>query len=140
MKNILILLSTILFISCSQIDKRGYSFELSDYEILKETFNNQNDVLSAMGYPILTEYSNKKETWIYYSEDVKKLFFLKPKVLNRQIITISFDNNQKIKEIRNYSLKDQNQIKLNSNYTKVNSPQSEWWKQIFGNIGQVRAN
>lgn len=140
MKTILILFSAILLASCTQIDKKGYSFELSDYKTLKKTINNQVDVLNAMGYPILTEYLGKEEIWIYYSEDIERLFFFKPKILNRQITTISFSENHRIKTIKNYDLADQNSLKLNSNYTKVDNQQPKWWKQIFGNIGKVRAN
>ncbi len=93
-----------------------------------------------MGYPSLTGGSGNDELWIYYSEDVKKFLFFKPEILNRQIIAISFNNEEVIKKISSYDLKDQNQIKLNPNYTKVESAKTPWWKQIFGNIGQVRAN
>ena len=140
MKNILILFIAISFVSCSQIDKRGYSFKLSDYKTLKESINNQDDTINAMGYPILTEYLGREEIWIYYSEDVKRLFFFKPKILTRQITTISFGNDHKIKKIKNYDLADQNAVIFSQNYTKVSSPKLKWWKQIFGNIGQIKAN
>jgi len=140
MKNILILFSIILLTSCSQIDKKGYSFELSDYKTLKENLNNRDDVLNTMGYPILTEYFGKEEVWIYYSEDVEKFLFFKPKILNSQITTISFNDKHQIKTIKNYDLSNQNSLQLNPNYTKVDNPQPKWWRQIFGNIGQVRAN
>ncbi len=140
MKTITILLSIILLTSCSQIEKRGYSFELSDYQNLKEGINNKNNTLDAMGYPSLTNNSADEELWIYYSEDIKKLLFFKPEILDRKIITVSFNANQTIKQIKTYNLSNQNQINFNPDYTKVESAKISWWKQIFGNIGQVRAN
>ncbi len=140
MKIISILLGLALLTSCSQIEKRGYSFELSEYQTLREGINSKDNALAAMGYPILTSNSAEGELWIYYSEDIKKLLFFKPEILSRKIITISFNDNKTIKKINSYDLKDQNPISLNSDYTKVESPKLSWWKQIFGNIGQVRAN
>jgi outer membrane protein assembly factor BamE (lipoprotein component of BamABCDE complex) len=140
MKGITIIFSIILLTSCSQIEKRGYSFELSDYKNLKEGINSKKDTLDAMGYPSLADNFPDNELWIYYSEDIRKLLFFKPEIVDRQIITISFDKDQTIKKISNYNLTNQNQIIINPNYTKVESTKLSWWKQIFGNIGQVRAN
>ena len=140
MKIIPILVSIFLLTSCSQIEKRGYSFELSDYQTLKEGIDNKTNTLNAMGYPSLVSNSADGELWIYYSEDVKKLLFFKPEILDRKIIAITFNDNQSIKKIRSYDLKDQNQLQINPDYTKVESTKQPWWKQIFGNIGQVRAN
>ena len=147
MKNVLTLLSVILSLvmtSCVQIDKRGYSFELSEYRSIKERIDDKNNVLEVMGYPILTEYFGKEEFWIYYSEDVERLLFFKPKILSRKIVSISFDEDNNVKEIKNYSLHDQNSIKFDREYTKIKDPESfqkrSWWQRIFSNVGQVRAN
>ncbi len=140
MKTITTLLAIIFLTSCSQVEKRGYSFELSDYQNLREGMSDKNNTLDAMGYPTISSVSNDGEFWIYYSEDVKKLLFFKPEILDRKIITIAFDNKQNIKKINSYSLKDQNSITFNSDYTEVENTKVSWWKEIFGNIGQVRAN
>ncbi len=143
MKHFIVLLSLAISLisltSCSQIEKRGYSFELSDYQLLKEKINNKNDALNFMGYPSFVSEADQKELWIYYSEDVKKLLFFKPEILDRKIITISFDNNNVVEKIKSYDLADQNSVKFNQNYTEVTSQKKSWWSQIFGNIGQVKA-
>jgi len=144
MKHPILLLSVIINLltltSCNQIEKRGYSFELSDYQLLKEKINNKNDALNFMGYPSFISESDRKELWVYYSEDVKKLLFFKPEILDRKIITIAFDNKNVVEKIKSYDLKDQNAISFNQNYTEVASAKKSWWSQIFGNIGQVKAN
>lgn len=136
-----LILSLLLIITaCAQIDKRGYSFELSDYQNLKEEIHDKNDVLNAMGTPTFTSDINSNELWIYYSEDVKKRLFFKPDILDRKIMTISFDDKDVIKKIENYDLSNQNYVGFSQKYTEVASPQKSWWSQIFENIGQVRAN
>jgi outer membrane protein assembly factor BamE (lipoprotein component of BamABCDE complex) len=144
MKHPILLLSVIINLltltSCNQIEKRGYSFELSDYQLLKEKINNKNDALNFMGYPSFISESDRKELWVYYSEDVKKLLFFKPEILDRKIITIAFDNKNVVEKIKSYDLKDQKPISFDKKYTHVDSTKKSWWSQIFGNIGQVKAN
>lgn len=127
-------------ISCGQIEKKGYSFELSDYQLLKENVDDKNDALNFMGYPSFISEVNQKELWVYYSEDMKKVLFFKPEILDRKIITISFKEQNSVEAIKNYNLKNQTSIKFNKNYTDVVNREKGWWSQIFGNIGQVKTN
>lgn len=142
MKKPIAILSLILLASClTQNEKRGYSFELSDYQLAKEGISSQDLVIKMMGSPtFIAEDRDGNELWIYFSEDVRKLLFLKPKILNRQVMAISFDNTGIVSKINNYSLKDENNVKFITSYTEVKSSKKGFWSQIFGNIGQVRAN
>ena len=144
MKTTLIFLSLIFLASCNQIEKRGYSFELSDYQSLQEGISTKDEALKAMGYPSLVEDFESDELWIYYSEDIKKLLFFKPKILDRKIMTINFDSKKYIKKISSYDLSNQSEIIFSKNYTTIINQKSvdkpSWWKQIFDNIGQVRPN
>ncbi len=136
----LIILSLAFFAACNPIEKRGYSFELSDHKFLKEDVHNKKDVLLLMGHPSFVSDVNQKELWVYYSEDVKKVLFFKPDILSRKIVTVSFNDKDVVKRIENYDLQDQNSVEFNKNYTAVASPKKSWWSEIFGNIGQVKAN
>ncbi|MFT6332285.1 MAG: outer membrane protein assembly factor BamE (lipoprotein component of BamABCDE complex) [Lentimonas sp.] len=139
MKYFLLLTFIFLINSCSQIDKRGYSFELSDQHLLKEDIHSKDDVMKFMGYPSFFSQIDGEEVWVYVSEDVRRFMFFRPKILNRQITTIDFSKQNIIEEIHNYDLEDQNILSFDKNYTKVASPKKSWWSKIFGNIGQVRA-
>jgi outer membrane protein assembly factor BamE (lipoprotein component of BamABCDE complex) len=139
--NLLLYISTILhFTSCSQIEKKGYSFELSEYQNLQEKINSKKDTLNFMGQPSFISETDQKEFWVYYSEDIKKFLFFKPEAIDRKIVTITFNNKNIVENIKTFDLKDQNLININPNYTEVASQKKSWWSQIFGNIGQVRAN
>lgn len=140
MKHLIILVTIVTLTSCNQIEKRGYAFELSDYEKLKEGVNNKNDVLNFMGYPSFTSEAGNGQTWVYYSEDVKKLLFFTPQTTSRQIMAISFNDQDAIKKIDNYNLSNQKKVDFSKKFTEVQSQKRSWWSQIFGNIGQVKAN
>jgi outer membrane protein assembly factor BamE (lipoprotein component of BamABCDE complex) len=142
MKRLAVILSLIFLTSCIiQNEKRGYSFELSDYQLAKEGVSNQEMVVKTMGSPtFISEGSDSKELWVYFSEDVRKLLFFKPKILDRKIMTISFDETGIVRKINNYDLNDENSLKFVSEFTEVPSNKKSFWSQLFGNIGQVRAN
>jgi outer membrane protein assembly factor BamE (lipoprotein component of BamABCDE complex) len=120
------ILLILILSSCNPIEKRGYAFELSDYEMLNEEINDKNDVLNFMGYPSLVSEIKNEELWVYYSEDVRNFLFFHPKILERKIMTISFDAQNVIDKIGNYDLEDQSNIKFNKKYTKVESQKKYW--------------
>lgn len=141
MKNLLILLSlSITFASCAQVEKRGYAFELSDYQNLKENIHDKQDVLNSMGTPTFTSDIDQNELWVYYYEEWKKRLFFKPDITDRKIMAISFNNKNIIQKIENYDLSDENYVGFSQKYTGVASPKKGWLQDIFGNIGQVRAS
>ena len=140
MRNLIILLYLVVLTSCSQIEKRGYAFDLSDYQLVKEGVTTQEMLIQNMGSPTLISEIDNKEMWIYFSEDVRKLLFFKPKILNRKVMIVGFEKNEIISDINNYDLSNENYIKFANDYTTVKSNKKGFWSQLFGNIGQVRAN
>lgn len=138
-KNFIYLLLLIALTSCiSRVNKHGYMFDLSDHDQLKEEITTKDVVLRIMGSPTIIADFSDEETWIYFAEDVKSLLFFHPSVVNRTIISIKFDNNI-VKELQHYDLSDQSDLKFATNYTEVKSNQLGFFKSIFSNIGQVKA-
>lgn len=138
-KNFIYLLLLIALASCiSRTNKHGYMFDLSDHDQLKEEFTTKDIVLRIMGSPTLVADISNEETWIYFAEDVKSLLFFKPSIVSRTVISIKFDNNI-IKELRYLDLSNQSDLKFATNYTEVKSNKTSFFKSIFSNIGQVKA-
>ena len=141
MKNLSILFVLIILTCCiNNAQKRGYSFEFSDYKLIKEGISSKQTVLNFMGSPTLISYIDDQQVWIYFAEDVEKLLFFKPQIRSRQVMTLSFDKTDIVKQVNSYSLKDEQQISFSGDYTKVKSRKEGFWSQLFGNIGQVYAN
>ena len=140
-KKIFIIICLILTTSClSRVEKRGYSFELSDHHLVKKGISNKETVVRLMGSPTFTSEIDNEELWIYYSEEVRKLLFLKPKIKKRKIITISFDKTNIANQIQHYSLDDGKNLSFSSKHTEVKAINEGFWSDIFGNIGQISAN
>ena len=132
------LLLILLFLtSClSQIENSGYSFELTDYKI-KKSISRKEEILKNMGSPTLISYINDEVLWIYYEEKIKKLLFFKPEILERKIIVVTFDKDNIAKEVTNYSLKDENEIKFSDKKTVITEIKKGFLSELFGNIGTV---
>jgi len=140
MKKLLPLIVIYSLTSCvNPVEKRGYSFDLSDYKLVKKGISSKESVLGFMGSPTLVSNIDSEELWVYFSEDVRKVMFFKPKILYRKIMAISFDKTNIVKEVSNYGLKDQKEVSFVSDYTKVKSHKKSFWSRIFKNVGQVNA-
>lgn len=126
--------------SCiTRIEKHGYMFEMSDYELVKEGVTSKERVLNLMGSPTIIEDFYDDELWIYFSEDVRHLLFLRPKPISRKILTMSFDENGVVKKISEYSLKDENKkMAFSTEITPVEDHKQGWFKSIYSNVGQVK--
>lgn len=140
MKNILCYAIVILSLSSciSRIDKNGYMFELSEYQSLQEGISSKDTVLKMMGSPTIISNLDDDESWIYYEQDSRSLLFFLPDIVSRNIITINFDNSGTIKKLEKFDLDSEQKMNFVSNYTKVDSRKTGFFKSIFSNIGQVK--
>lgn len=134
-----ILLSISLSSCLASSEKHGYMFDLSDHELLQEGVSSKETVTKLMGSPTIISDISMPESWIYYSEEVEKFLFFLPKITSRNILVITFDNTNSIKNLRKFDLSNNDEkLKFTSQYTKVISSEAGFFKSIFSNIGQVR--
>ena len=134
----------IIFITSScltKIDKEGYSFDLSNYKLIKEEITTKEEVQNMMGSPTIISFIGKDPIWIYLSQTKRRLLFFKPDIIKRKIMTIKFDKKQKfVEKINFYNLDNEKDIKYISKYTKINNPNKNIFLEFFGNIGKISAN
>ena len=137
-KIILIFILTLTISCVSRIENRGYSFNLSDYNI-KKGISSKQAIYKNMGSPTLTSYIDGEEFWIYMEEEIEKFLFFKPKVLDRKIVSITFNKNNLVKTVNKYNLENENKIAFSQDKTKLKQDEKGFFADIFGNVGQVRA-
>jgi outer membrane protein assembly factor BamE (lipoprotein component of BamABCDE complex) len=123
--------------SCATKVNHGYMFEYSDVHLL-DVGTDQNSVLGIMGSPTFKSQI-EDETWFYMHEKTKSFLFFKPKIIERQILTLNFIG-QNISEISKYSLEDQAQnFSFETKHSEVPEHKIGFFKSLFSNIGQVKA-
>ena len=133
----------LIFALCSCIkntERHGYLFELSDYQILQEGITSKERVIKIMGSPTIISTLTPDESWIYYSEDVESILFFLPDVTDRKILSLKFDETQTLRKIENFDLRDEDKnLKFFPDYTQVGSNKIGFFKSLFSNVGQIKA-
>lgn len=122
------------------VEKTGYMFDMSDYEMLEQGITSKERVLRIMGSPTIISNFDNRETWIYYAQDIKKFLFFKADIIDRKVVIIRFDNSNIIKELKKVTMDDeQRNLYFATNKTPVLEHKTGFFKSIFGNVGQIKA-
>ena len=125
--------------SCSfRVDKSGYMFENNDINFIKKGVTSKNTLLKNLGSPTTQSFIKNKEVWIYYSESIKHVLFFKPEIVERDILVIKFDDEDRVNYFKKLDLKDGDfKNSFNPNKTFVESHKSNFFKSIYENIGTI---
>lgn len=136
----LIFLSLTSLCGClNRLEKHGYMFDLSDYNLVEKDISSKERVLKLMGSPTLISNLDSRESWIYYAEEVNYLLFFYPSVKNRKILLLKFDDSEIVRNVEFFDLKNEDQkISFVSKYTAVDGHEEGIIKAIFSNVGQIR--
>lgn len=94
----------------------------------------KDEVQSILGNPSsITGLSD--DHWIYMSSTQKRVAFLNPKELDRQILALSFEND-KLSKIEKFDLADGNKIKIDGDTTQTANSNVGFFRKYFGGVGQ----
>jgi outer membrane protein assembly factor BamE (lipoprotein component of BamABCDE complex) len=136
MKKFLIITLCFSFLSCANKFDHGYMFEYSNVNLL-EIGVDKNTVRNLMGSPtLISDIDN--EVWFYISEKTESFLFLKPKIINREILAIEFINN-KVSDLHKLDLNNQlKNFKFSPKKSFVMDHKTGFFSDLFGNVGQVK--
>ncbi len=99
-----------------------------------KTGQSQEEVEDILGSPSAVATLNKNE-WLYMSSTVKKIAFLTPKIVDRDVLTIRFDNNGSVSEISRLSEADGKVLKIDTDKTESDGHNPGFFKKYFGGVG-----
>ena len=74
--------------------------------------------------------------WYYMSERTETLAFLKPKLVERSIIAITFDDADQVSDVVTYTEEDGKPIDVVSRVTPTAGNELKLLQQLFGNLGR----
>ena len=95
----------------------------------------RDEVLDILGSPSAVSTLNANE-WLYMSSTVRKVAFLKPKILQRDVLTIAFDENGQVNKISKLDKNDGQNLKIDKDETTSNEHDLGFFKRYFGGVGQ----
>ena len=78
--------------------------------------------------------------YYYVRSRVKNFGMKRPEVIERQVLAISFNDNDTIANIERFGLKDGNVVPITRRVTDSSVEGNGFLRQIFGNIGNIDAS
>jgi outer membrane protein assembly factor BamE (lipoprotein component of BamABCDE complex) len=95
----------------------------------------KSQVQRILGTPSSTSLYGQ-ETWLYISRTEEAVAFFKPEETSRQIIAITFNKDDMVDSVREYSQKDGRQVMVSEKKTPTAGHDMGVLEQIIGNIGR----
>ena len=91
-------------------------------------------VINILGSPSF--FGEYEDNSIYYAKiDSRQVAFLKPDVVNQNILQLKFDKNNTLKKIYLYNKKDGFKVAMSNLETKTTGKKIGFFEQLLGNLG-----
>ena len=74
-------------------------------------------------------------TWIYMSSDIKKVAFFKPEEIDRDVLTIKFNDAGNVSSISRYSKEHGKEIEISEDATEFEKSKKGFFQEYFGGVG-----
>ena len=95
----------------------------------------KDEVLDILGTPS-SVVSLDQNTWIYMSSEIKKVAFFKPEELDRDVLTIKFNQYNQVDDITRLNKEKGRVIAVNENETETLGNHPGFFERYFGGVGR----
>ena len=136
----LIILAVVLFpslilSSCAPLTKvSGYVPLENELADLKVGLSTKAEILEYLGEP-LSLNSGSSKTMIYVQQRVETIAFLQPRVKDRTVIQLTFDDSGILSHIKRFHGVTTEQFTPEEEVIVSDGRKLTFWQQMFGNIG-----
>ncbi len=101
--------------------------------------DSRSTVLAKLGTPTATSTVDK-DTWFYMTQVQSRTAFYTPRVVNRNVVAISFDKGtDQVAQVQTFGMKDGRVIAYNSRETPTRGREMSIIEQLIGSIGTASA-
>ncbi|HEY4078542.1 MAG TPA: outer membrane protein assembly factor BamE [Rhizomicrobium sp.] len=120
-----------LLIACAPvISQRGYLADPDNEGAIKVGSDTKTSVQSRLGYASTTATFGN-DSWYYISATEKQVAFFTPTVLKRQIVAVYFDKDNKVTNVRHFSLQDGHVIAFETRETPARGRELTFLQQLL---------
>ena len=138
-KKYLFVMLILLTTSCSPIvENRGYVFDEKLLHQIKVNETISNDVMDILGSPSTTSAIDAS-TWYYIYSKAETVAFYHPTVTDRRVLAVSFDDDDKVNNLKYYGLEEGKIISYVDRTTPTRGRELTVLQQLFGNLGRLGA-
>ena len=117
------------------VDLRGFAATPGSVEKLEVGAQSREDVVRLIGSPSAVATFNPN-VWYYISETQEYWAYTKPKISSQRVIQITFNESGRLEAIKNYDLKDAENIQMVSRITPTSGKELMILEQVLGNVGR----
>ena len=138
-KKYLFIALVFLLASCSPVvENRGYVFDEKLLDQIKVNETISNDVMDILGSPSTTSAIDAS-TWYYIYSKAETVAFYHPTVTDRRVLAVSFDDDNKVNNLKYYGLEEGKIISYVDRTTPTRGRELTVLQQLFGNLGRLGA-
>jgi len=139
MQRILLFILLLNMTSCSTVvENKGYIFNAEIQEKISQGMD-KGEIISLLGTPsTISESTGLK--FYYISNKFLKYAFLNPQEIERTIQVISFDENDNVQDIEEYTMKDGRIINYNKDKTIPKGTEVTILQDLFDNTGRYTSS
>lgn len=117
------------------VQVRGNMPEVEDVAALEPGVHSRQDVADLLGSPsTVSTFQDRK--WYYIGQKTQEFAFLKPEVLDRKVLVVTFDEAGYVDQTTSYSLADAQEIQPVERITPTEGKDLTLLQQLFGNLGR----
>jgi outer membrane protein assembly factor BamE (lipoprotein component of BamABCDE complex) len=117
------------------VNQRGFAATPGSVEKLEVGAQSREDVVRLIGSPSAVATFNPN-VWYYISETQEYWAFTKPKISAQKVIQVTFNDDGRVSGIKNYDLKDAQDIQMVQRITPTSGKELTVLEQILGNVGK----
>jgi len=130
--------SFVLSACAPDIRKSGYYPLNSELEAVSVGQTTRAEVLGLVGSPSIGS-PNSDGVLYYVGQRVRHFGPMKPEVVDRQVVVVSFDSRDRVSNVQVLGLEDGQVVVISQRVTETISGNFGFFQQLFGNIGNVSA-
>ena len=116
----------------------GFAPQIAQLEQLSSS-DTRGSVLRQLGQPSATGTFDS-ENWYYQASRVENYAFYAPKIVDRKVVSIRFDQAGRVANVARYGIEEGQIIDLITRTTPTYGREITLLQQLFGNIGRVGAD
>ena len=102
---------------------------------VKVGVDTKSTVLSRLGSPSVVS-TFEPNIWFYVSQMTSKVAYQNPRLRTRDVVAITFADDEKVEAVEIYDLADSQRVAYNKEETPTRGRQMTALEQILGNVGR----
>ena len=121
-----------------QVTHHGFAPQVAELDEIVAGVDTRSSVLNRLGRPSATGSFDDRD-WYYVASRMERELFYAPRVVDRTVVAVRFDETGLVERVNRYGLEDGRIVDLVADTTPTYGRELTVLQQLFGNIGRLNA-